>query len=813
MKTTVKYIVLVVAAAMQVAAGEQQQLPVDVDVQQAIQIGQQQGQPEFFPNIQVNGEIQAPGQQRAMRNAAPLKQQDQGDGPSRQDGVLRESDIRRARERAIAHLQSCLAEDGSIQEGIIHYSEGAATVMGALAMLAAGADPESDPSLRRALEWLRKNDQENTYFRAVRANVWEYALRRSPEDAQFRTALQRDSDWLVNALKDKEGWRYMMTSTDWDNSVTQYGVLGIWAACRAGIEPPEGFWLRMSRHFRKCQNSDGGWGYQQGGSSANMATAGLATMFLVFDMYHGRTSYSASNGNPFASGEASECLASISRGMEWLDTHGGDNDDGYYLYGIERTGVASGRKYIGGHDWFRDGMLSILRHQKADGAIPLNGYGQTRINTAFASLFMVYGGAPVAFNKLQYGDGQDWNLNPRDVANVTKHLWGAYESPLNWFSVAIDAPAEDFEAPVLFISGAAAPAFTDKQVDTLRAYVARGGLILAEPSDGSEAFRVAMESLVGKLYPPGQFPTHGLRALDPEHPIYTVIPHPWTERPALRAASDGSRVFFVLSDGYMSRDWQMNHTHQDSFQLAMNLLFYATDQGELHPRFHSVMPDTLPSPSLDRAIKVGRLVHGPADAPACDWRIGEAAVNSFAPFLRHVHGIGLNDAGPVDLLATNAPAVQVLTLTGTCGLTLDERATAALKQFLAGGGTLVVDAYAGSPQFARDARAYITRELGELVPLPADHDIVTGRFAGGFDLVSAVGYTLPARKTLRAEGASTSTHHLEALMLDGRAAVVFSPYDLTSAVSGASTYRSAGYRPATARRVMANIYGYVAQFL
>ncbi len=813
MKTTiVKYTAVVAFAALQAAVGEPSQIPLNLDVQQVIQIEQQQGQQGEFRNIQANQIIQVPGQQRVMRNAAPSRQP-RGDGPSRQDGGFRESDIRRARERAIAHLQSCLAEDGSIQEGIVHYSEGAATVMGALAMLAAGADPESDPALRRALEWLRKNDQENTYFRAVRANVWEYALRRSPEDAQFRAALQRDADWLVNALQDKEGWRYLKTSSDWDNSVTQYGVLGIWAACRAGIEPPEGFWLRMSRHFRQCQNSDGGWGYQQGGSSANMATAGLATLFLVFDMHHGRTSYSASNGNPFASGEAAECLTAISRGMAWLDNNGGDKNDGYYLYGIERTGVASGRKVIGGHDWFRDGMLSILQHQQADGSIPLNGYGNTRINTAFASLFMVYGGAPVAFNKLQYGDNQDWNLNPRDVANVTRHLWGAYENPLNWFSVAIDAPAEDFEAPVLFISGAAAPAFTDEQVGKLRAYVERGGLILAEPSDGSEAFRVAMESLVGKLFPPEQFSAHGLRALDPEHPIYTVIPHPWTARPALRAASDGSRVFFVLSDGNMSRDWQMNHTHEESFQLAMNLLFYTTDQGALHPRFHSVLPDTLPSPSRDTAITVGRLVHGPADAPASDWRIGEPATRAFAPFLRHIHGIDLSDVGPVDLCTTNAPTVQVLTLTGTGGLTLDANATAALKQFLAGGGTLVVDAYAGSPQFARDARAYITRELGELVPLPADHDIVTGRFAGGFDLLSSVDYTLPARKALRAEGASTSTHHLEALLLDGRAAVVFSPYDLTSAVSGASTYRSAGYRPVTARRILANIYGYAAQAL
>ena len=33
-------------------------------------------------------------------------------------------------------------------------------------------------------------------------------------------------------------------------------------------------------------------------------------------------------------------------------------------------------------------------------------------------------------NKLEYGGGSDWNLNPRDLANLSKHMWSAYERPL-----------------------------------------------------------------------------------------------------------------------------------------------------------------------------------------------------------------------------------------------------------------------------------------------------------------------------------------------------------------------------------------------
>ena len=106
-------------------------------------------------------------------------------------------------------------------------------------------------------------------------NVWEYALRKAPYDPRFRNLLKADFNWLVAALGDREGWRYTMESRDWDNSCTQYGVLGFWAAARAGFEPGDKFWLTMSKHFRSCQTSDGGWGYQgNAGATPNMATAG-----------------------------------------------------------------------------------------------------------------------------------------------------------------------------------------------------------------------------------------------------------------------------------------------------------------------------------------------------------------------------------------------------------------------------------------------------------------------------------------------------------------------------------------------------------
>ncbi len=217
-------------------------------------------------------------------------------------------------------------------------------------------------TLRKTLDWLAKQKPNNTYLRGIRANVWEYALRKLPDDKQFRGLLKEDFDWLMAALGKREGWRYNMQSTDWDNSCTQYGVLGIWAAARAGFDPGDKFWTTLSKHFRTCQGGDGGWGYVAGDpSTPNMATAGLASMFLVFDMHHGKTPFSKANPRTFTTGDSAEVLKSIERGMEWLGKAQGNKEDGYYLYGIERTGVASGRKLIGGEDWFGRGALAILQ--------------------------------------------------------------------------------------------------------------------------------------------------------------------------------------------------------------------------------------------------------------------------------------------------------------------------------------------------------------------------------------------------------------------------------------------------------------------
>src|SRR5205085_1561089 len=149
--------------------------------------------------------------------------------------------------------------------------------------------------------------------------------------------------------------------------------------------------------------------------------------------------------------------------------------------------------------------------------------------------------------------------------------------------------------------------YTEKEMLKLREYIERGGTILAESSDHSEEFTAGMERLLKDMYPPQSYPGVRLEALPAEHAIFTVIKHDWKKRPKLRGASNGSRTFFLLSDEYMSGDWQANREESDAFQLVMNLLFYATDVGDLEGKFSSILPNTPPAKvKKDGSLTVAR---------------------------------------------------------------------------------------------------------------------------------------------------------------------------------------------------------------
>ncbi|GAF90399.1 unnamed protein product, partial [marine sediment metagenome] len=273
----------------------------------------------------------------------------------------------------------------------------------------------------------------------------------------------------------------------------------------------------------------------------------------------------------------------LQRALNWFDKHYspsasfGGGPYYYYLYGVERIGLASGYKYFGKKDWYKLGATRLINTQRG------GGWGSVK-DTSFALLFLVRGRAPVLFNRLEY-DGE-WNNRPRALANLTRWTSRKFEREVNWQIINLQTEVEEWhDAPILLISGARKPTFTPKDLDKLREFVWQGGMILsvAECRTKGRVFDRAMRGPKGvysKL-----FPNYELKRLPNDHPIYTAH-FRLKRRIPLRAISNGVRILAMHTDEDLLLPWQTNAvaTGKDAFELAFNLVFYATDRALLRHR-------------------------------------------------------------------------------------------------------------------------------------------------------------------------------------------------------------------------------------
>src|SRR5690606_21113832 len=108
----------------------------------------------------------------------------------------------------------------------------------------------------------------------------------------------------------------------------------------------------------------------------------------------------------------------------------------YYLYGLERAGRLSSRRFIGkDFDWYREGVNVLLPRQDS-----LSGFwrgqggaeGNPVLGTSLVLLFLSKGRRPVVVGKLEYGNTADWNNHRQDVAHLTSFTETQWERDLTW---------------------------------------------------------------------------------------------------------------------------------------------------------------------------------------------------------------------------------------------------------------------------------------------------------------------------------------------------------------------------------------------
>jgi len=170
-----------------------------------------------------------------------------------------------------------------------------------------------------------------------------------------------------------------------DNSNTQYALLGLRACAEAGIEIPKEAWRDAEKHFRKVACSDGGWGYMQpaaarGKPSASkgygsMTAGGLASLVICLHW----------QGKPYKLDAAAKSAS------KWLTQNFtvkgnplmGQGWHYYYLYALERAGVIYGTEFFGKNEWYQVGAKYLLDEQAENGA-----WNNNVQDTCFAILFL-----------------------------------------------------------------------------------------------------------------------------------------------------------------------------------------------------------------------------------------------------------------------------------------------------------------------------------------------------------------------------------------------------------------------------------------
>ncbi len=662
---------------------------------------------------------------------------------------------------------------------------GGQTALCSYALLAAGESPQHD-KLKASLAWLAKLEMAGTYARAFRANAWAMLEGNSP----YRRNLQQDVAWLLSS--DVAG-AYSYTPAQrkagsYDNSNSQIALLGVWAGARRGIEVSDAYWRRVQKHWRENQSPDGGWSYTgPGGSYGSMTAAGLASMFICYDN--------------LSSSAALECKfqadpAEITRGLAWMDKNfrpdsnpNGSGNYCYYLYGVERVGLASGYKYFGQKDWYKLSSQALLASQQSNGS-----WGGL-VDTSFAMLFLSRGRHPVLFNKLEYEGA--WNCRPRDLANFTRWASSTFEKELAWQIIHLGVPVSEWhDAPILYISGSTIPKFTDADLDKLRRFALEGGVILSEATDNRPEFTAAMKDIYARL-----FPGYELAKLPKDHPIFSQeLQFDIAETKDLMGVSNGVRLLALHAAQELSRDWQTNSTSTlaGSFKLGANIYLYVTDKGILSARGVNTWPaarDFAPKGTL----KIALVKHAANSDPE------PLAWERLATLFGNETHVALEFSPPQEIGELNWAKWPVAIMTGTQTLDLTAQQKDALGRYVKGGGTLIVSAAGGSDAFANSSE----QMLSSILPGAAFEYIQPGGpplNLPGY-VIEKVSYRSNTRKTV----ANPTQSRLRGIKVGDRYGVFFSRDDLVAGLVGYPCWAVKGYSPDSAYRLTRNMLLYVAR--
>jgi hypothetical protein len=695
-------------------------------------------------------------------------------------------------------LRALLAEQGSNGSWVQNPGY---TALALLTLLKAGVDPARD-ECQRAASFISTAEQSRTYDVSLTALALDEFDRR-----KFRPVIEGCVRFLQEKQLSNGMWDYRVgvdgqikagggqNSTDGDHSNSQFALLGLMAAQKAGIPIAAGVLEKARRHWSDSQAPDGGWGYGssrgQTGSYGSMTAAGVASLFLL--------------GNDlFVQTEKCGIYVEndrVARGIDWLSkswnvavnpaAKGGLAEPYYYLYAVERVGVLTGLKYLGSHDWYREGAAFLVKDQKTDGSWGRRLYGLS--DTCFAVLFLAKGPAPILLSKLRWeGKGLVHRLDARHWAEAAEPI---LRQRLSYQILEKKAPVSEYlKAPLLFINGHSAPTFTPEERETLRTFVRLGGIVVAEACCSSPEFDRGFRQEMSAI-----FPEKRLVPLPSSHPIYSIRHQIRDPREMFIQGFTGCRTsVFYSPRGFTCAVDLGNDPNDIGFRIAVNAALYATGNQRLSDERQVDVKIAADAARAIDPVQRGAFLLAQVKHDG-DWN---PDANVVPNILQHVkENTRLRVSFARDAVTYSHPGLfdySALFVTGHAAFTWTKEDAENLRAYLRKGGFLLAESCCGNSAFDRSFRDFMRDVFpdAKLAVLPLEHRVYTF----GKDPRS-----IQYREVVRREHPDLQGPSLEGVQSEGHTVVFYSRFALGCSIEDHPCVECRGYTRAGALDLVARV--------
>ncbi len=725
------------------------------------------------------------------------------------------------------------------------------TSLALLALLNTGMTA-ADPEVTRGLNWLRRQEPAYTYEISLMIQALAAAKDGRRDIAKVLALVHDLEETQIRQGRNTGSWSYSknMRVGGGDRSNGQFAVLGLREAQEMGVPVGLDTWRRARNHWLTTQNVEGGWAYSGGGvprgSTGSMTVAGIATLVITQAMLRAEEKELNPDGTPTCCGEPRSDKP-LEDAYRWLGNNfavTNNPGDGrwmlYYLYGLERAGRFSGRRFFVNnrgqkHDWYREGADYLVRVQNPLSGTWQEGQADAIVGTSFALMFLSKGLAPVLINKLQYGPvdanrrgaASDWNRHPDDVRNLTQHISSRPKWPklLTWQTVDIAQAtvADLMQAPIVFFNGTEAPQFTRQEIEVLKEYILQGGFIFADNCCKSAAFDEGFRDLIRQMYSPSEAP---LKKLTAEHPVFrsefNLLDEKTGEPTAeLWGVDVGCRTSIMYSPNDVSCLWdkwtsfdiptrpkELMSMITKATRVGVNVVAYVTGReilNKLDQREQALVSAT--QDKIERDLLQISKIHYQGD-----WDAAPQALKNLLVALRQTAGMAASTKQrDLTLLDPNLFRYPVMYMHGRHEFALNRNEQDKLREYIKNGGVLFSDACCGLPPFDRSFRRLMEQLFPDnpLKRIPPEHEIFLSK-NGGYELHS-VKRREPdggAANASLAVSVRSVEPFLEGIEIDGRFVVIYSKYDISCALERQASVACAGYIHQDAVRLGVNIILY-----